>query len=848
MTHPAWDAPVVLLSGPAGSGKTTLLAQRVHRVRDDGRAVAWLTLEADGDGFTSLWTGVLHAVALAWNELGHREAADAIGTLRATAQAREGLGEAFSEMLEAVPIRTTLVLDGTHLLTPASGVDAIVQLARSNPGHFDLVLAGRWHPLVNVAQLLLDGTAAELQGRDLLFGVDDAAELFKGHGVVLDDVQLSTTVELTEGWAAGLQLAAITMSRLADPAHHGDFLDSFTGDARPVAEFLVSEVLEGLEPEVRDLMTATALPAQISVDLAVELTGRANAGAVLDRLAEANALVSRIDGPEPAYRYHSLLRGYLLALGSRRDRPGQVRRHRRVADWAERHGLVEEAIRHRLAAEDWAGLAATLDAHGVDLVLRGQGDAVRQALAAMPAARRTEPDLLLVAAMHAAMEGRAEDLAGDLALLGTHDQLDSDPVAGALLWVARTTDALLRGDLEVCQRLAAVNAPLTPEAGPSVHALVQAAQGKLSAYCNDYAGAEPSLAEAWRIAFSEDYDLLALECLSHLVVVSAGRGRYAELRERATEAMRFARARGWTTSPLMAGTYGVGAWGAWIALDEPLVQELNHLAGRIEGAVQPHAVLGRELHAAYQEFAGFPDFSLVRKRTQRAWERLDPALMAPQAYAVYAVFELGLALEVRQRAWVHEILERSALVLGPDDQAVLHAAVDLASGRPSTALQLPVTGGSIPPMTDYVSLWGRLVRAAALTQRGNQVLAHEAVQDALDVAEPLDARRPFVDAPPAARAFLLQYAGRLRVSSAFLQPILAHLQQPAGRSATPFTQRELDVLAELRSRLTVSEIAANLGISENTVRTHLKSIYRKLSVTQRREAIAEAEHLGLLQR
>lgn len=844
---PTWHAPVVLVTSQAGSGKTTLLVQRTTLLRERGQTVAWVSVEDDHVRRGPIWMGLSLSISKALVEAGQPELAEAVGALRVMdPEDHHGVAMALAGLLSASSRPLTVVLDDTHLIAPGVEAESLFGLISATVPAVNYVLGGRWDPPFPMSGLKLRGQLGELRAADLAFASEDATALLSRHGVEVDEVAVKALVERTEGLAACLQLAAMALSQLPSDELRADYLDSFTGDHRPVAEFLVSEVLGRVDPATMALMIATAVPEQVPVGLAAELTGRSDAGAVLDRLAAANALVYRIDGPDPVYRYHTLLRSYLNAEGARSDLFRHRELHRTTAAWAERNGHAEEAISHCTQAEDWPALMRLLVGHGVSLVLRGQGLVVQVAIDTLPPEARLDTDILLLGVVRAALAGDRGALADGLSRVELSEFERDSGRRHALRRVGLIADAILSGSPS------AISEPSFAEVRGAIvldvatRALVLSAEGRFAAFLHNFGLSQRLLTEAYALAAEQGFDLLALECLSFLVLASAGRGQVGELRHRTQQALRFGRARGWLSSPVMAGTYGVGAWGAWIGLDDVLVGELAVLAEGVRGATQPQAALGCVLHRALLEHGRTHDLETLRRSTRQAWADMEPYLVAPQAYVVYAVSELGVAIGSGKSDWVQEILERSQQLLSPDELVHLRHGCELASASRSTPVHLDPTPPPLSFTASYAWTWSRLVAVGALLDRGRHVRAHEVLLEVLEVASPLEFRRPFLDAPESTRKYLVASADRLVRWHVLLDPVLAAVRaQASGATVAKLTPRELQLLAELGSHLTLREIADVLGIGENTVRTHLKSVYHKLGVTRRREALAKAGQLGL---
>lgn len=254
---PTWDHRVVLISASAGAGKTMLLTQRRDTLTDAGRVVAWLHLTLDEQFPETLGAAVITAVAQAYADFGHLDVAAQVGAIVADA-AHAWVGDLARRLVDA-PAPLTLILDDAHELRAGAEGDALIRLVRETP-NTDLIVAGRRDPAIGWTRLLVDGTAAEFRVADLAFTRSEAADLLLRNTIDLEPHQLDLLLKHTEGWAAGLQLAVMAIRWLPDALAVDDYLASASGDSRPIADYLVSEILDAVPPDTLDLMRITAIP------------------------------------------------------------------------------------------------------------------------------------------------------------------------------------------------------------------------------------------------------------------------------------------------------------------------------------------------------------------------------------------------------------------------------------------------------------------------------------------------------------------------------------------------------------------------------------------------------------
>ena len=281
--------------------------------------------------------------------------------------------------------RIWLVIDDVHELGSDEAQRQLELLVMRGPPELRFVLATRHDVRLGLHRLRLEGELTEIREADLRFTVAEARELLAAAGVELPGPALAMLYERTEGWAAGLRLAALSLAGHPDPER---FAAEFSGSERTVAEYLLAEVLERQGEEVRRLLLRTSVLERVSGELADALTGGSGGERILQDLEEANAFVVALDAARSWFRYHQLFAD-LLQLELRRTAPGEVAAlHRAAAGWFAGHGYPVEAVRHAQAAQDW-GLAARLLAdHWPGLHLDGQAATVHELLAGFPAEAR----------------------------------------------------------------------------------------------------------------------------------------------------------------------------------------------------------------------------------------------------------------------------------------------------------------------------------------------------------------------------------------------------------------------------------------------------------------------------
>src|ERR1700761_4517333 len=348
-----------VVSAPPGSGKSVLLRSWIGEAGLKDSA-GWVSVGRDDRDPLRFWLSVL-------------------GALRQTVP-----GSRLVRGLDAAPLADRLwrVVDDVHELGLAEARRQLELLLMRGPPELRFVLATRHDLRLGLHRLRLEGELAEIRPAHLRFSLAEARELFAAAGGELPEAALGMLHERTEGWAAGLRLAALSLAGHPDPER---FAAEFSGSERTVAEYLLAEVLERQSEKVRRLLLRTSILDRISGELADLLTGGSGGERILQDLEEAGAFVVSLDGRRSWFRYHRLFAD-LLQLELRHTEPGGLATlHATAAGWYAGHGYPVEAVRHAQAAQDWSLAACQLSDHWVDLDLGGQAATAHELLTAFPA-------------------------------------------------------------------------------------------------------------------------------------------------------------------------------------------------------------------------------------------------------------------------------------------------------------------------------------------------------------------------------------------------------------------------------------------------------------------------------
>ena len=859
----AASARVTVVSAPPGSGKTVLLRSWIGAAGLAGRA-AWVPVEADERDPQRFWLSVTDAL---------RGTAPGSALVRALTAAPDLDGWAIAERLleDLAPLRDRvwLVIDDVHELGSAEARRQLELLLMRAPDELRVVLATRHDVRLGLHRLRLEGELTEIRAADLRFTVAEARELLAAAGVELGEPTLALLYERTEGWAAGLRLAALSLAGHDDPDR---FAAEFSGSEKTVAEYLLAEVLDRQGEEVRRLLLRTSVLERVSGELADTLTGGSGGERILQELEAANAFVVALDAARSWFRYHRLFAD-LLRLELRRTAPGEVTAlHQGAAEWYARHGFPVEAVRHAQRAQDWDLAARLLSDHWPGLYLGGQAATVYELLAGFPAeARAADAELAALAAADQLTQGSLE-AAERYIKLAERGSASAPPGRRGRVQVLLGMVGLLlarqRGNLPVvaeeARRLQA--APEAPEVAQDD--LAPAARAGLSEELRALALINLGIAEIWTFRFEKAEQhlqdgvglarrigrpYLEFTGLAYQAAVDILRSA-ARAAERCRQAVELAERHGWTDDPAAVIAYvNLGyalVWQGRLEEGEPWVQ-------RAERTVRPDAepavaVLVRFTRGLLELARGRDADALA---AFQAGERLARLLAAPhnlvlgtRAWVLHALVRLGET----------ERAEQALAYLSEEDRdhgdiRTATAVLRLAQGDPraAAAALAPVLDGSAPATSQPLHILSFLREAIARDALGDPGAAEHALERALDLAEPDGMLVPFLLHP--APGLLARHARHRTAHASLIGEILSLLAgnkpaPPAGAQPPlePLSDSEIRVLRYLPTNLSTREIANELYVSPNTVKTHMHRLYAKLGTHRRGEAVTRARALGLL--
>ncbi len=846
--------PLTLLSAGAGWGKT-LAAAAWAAAGPAAGPVAWVSLDATDNQPRTFWSYVVAAIRATGVVPPDNPLSELVPGLGSERENLRRLADGLGELRRPVVV----VLDDFGLITHPAVLAGISGLLRHPASCLRLVLLTRSDPVLPLHRLRVADDLREIRSRDLALDVTDAVALMAAGGVVVAPEDAQLLVERTEGWPVGLRLAALFLGRPGPARSARDF----AGDDQAVVDYLAEEVLARQSPRMQRFLMRTSIAERVNCELAEVLTDEPLSQHHLEALESSNTFVVGLGPGREWYRYHGLLQD-MLRHRLLVEEPATVPElHRRAAQWYADNDLAIEALRHAAAAGDWALFGRLFVTHALPLSVSVDRAALDQVLASVPKHRMAAgPELELAAATRLMYAGRIGEMQHHLTRAEQLLEIaDPDTRPGASIGrltlftaVARArgdNDALIDAASTALHELSGAAGALPAATGYRAAALGNLGTGLL--WSGRLFAAEQRLLEGLDEAEGTTLDASRINMLAHLGLATAASGRLWQAFRHATQATEIVRARGWEPLPQAATAYLALAIVhlQWNNVDEAqLLLADGRAASVLEitprwatelAQIRLHASLG--LVAAAREGLsrlcdGLGDWQpppfLAR------WLTITEAeveLAAGDPSAALARLDSGPALHPSSSQAPERICRSRALLALGDPEAADDVLALLRDGRRQH--------GSV------VEMW--LLTALAAGRLREDGRATDAVRRALHAAEPEGVRRPFVTLDQEHLPRLLMRAKEMQLGSGrFLDGLLEDLGTVALRPPftsplpVPLTDRELSVLLFLPTMMTFGEIADELYVSINTVKSHVRSIYSKFDVTSRRHAVQRAHDLGLL--
>ena len=738
----------------------------------------------------------------------------------------------------------------------------LTRLLQKLPPHVHAILATRRDLPLRLHKLRLAGELAEIRAADLRFTERETHQFLKASGIALSEAGVARLHERTEGWAAGLRLAAMSLASSPDPER---FVAEFSGSSRTVAEYLLAEMLECQPPEVQQLLLRTALLDRVNGELADLLTGHPGSERILLDLEDANAFVVSLDPARSWFRYHHLFAD-LLRLELRRRLPEELPAlHRLAAQWFIGHGEIVDAIRHTQAAGDWSDAARLLADHSFGLTLDGQAQTIESLLRAFPPGAVTEgPDIPLARATSELALGRLDEGAAHLTVAET--AITSTPpdrkhrlevaIAALKLSLARK-----RGHLAgVVEQVRFLASPITGQSDEDIaldsdlRAVALMNLGTVEAWSLANQDSERHLQEGADLARKIGRPYLEVACLAELAFASKIEP-FATTRRRCREAIALAEQHGWgaepVISPALVNLAGALIWTGEFDEGDYWLQRTAHALETDTGPsirLLLHMGTGMLLSGRRRQREALAEYSAA-EHLQAQMEGSHALAGQLAGWTLSTQARLGQPGEARS-----SLAALDAELAGTGEIGNARAAICLAEGSPAAALAAvrDVLNGIAPAIGYVTVVEAHLLAALAHRELADQRAATAATESALALAEADGLVLPF--AMTGSLELLEAMPRHETAHAALLTDILDVMRgssktpghEPSPAEIEELSPSELRVLRYLPTNLSRPEIASELSVSVNTVNTHIRNIYAKLQAQDRSSAVQRAREMRLL--
>jgi len=881
---------LALISAPAGFGKTTLISNLKSQIPNLN--MAWLSLDDDDNDPARFWAHVTAALQTLQSDID----TEALAVLHAGWSLSSPPKAFLTSLINDLANLATdgvLVLDDYHVIESRTIHDAMVYLLDHLPPHLHLIVASRADPPWSLARLRARDQLVELRAADLRFTGEEAATfLNQVMELELTSEDLAALGARTEGWIAGLQLAAIALRAHSQvsPSVRGrgdasSFVSAFTGSNRYVLDYLVEEVLRRQTESVQTFLVQTCILDRLCGPLCDAVTGRSDSQAILAMLEQANLFTIPLDEERRWYRYHHLFAGFLHSRLEYTPRDHILELHRRAAEWYEQNELAGEAVPHALASQDWERAARLVKQVSQSLLMRGEMHALQSWLQALPGDLvRSHPRLsVLTAWLHVwrldvqAAEGclhNAEQaLVTDHAMTAEeHTSLESE--IGAI----RSVVYVFRGDMRRAAEMAREAIEHSTEGNWFLRSVVALYTSLSHTVNGDAQAANQALAEAVQFSQRAHNVMFAVISLAQLAEQHIAQGRLHQAAALYRQAIQLAEEQSASPPPVASLAYsGLGeVLREWNRLDEAA----RYLNTSIELGLQWNEAMTLDGYislARLRQAQGQAEAALAATRkVGQVARKFDFSSLGDEAFFAYQVrmwIAQGNLEAVAQWVQACELAAHKHWNEAPYPY-LFHEFIQLALAHAHLALNAPKkTLAWIEQLAPEADARGRkgvviemtLLKALALQALGDMAQATFVLAQAISQAEPEGYIRLFADKGEPMKLLISDFRLQIEKQSrgqdqkliGYADKLLAAFAPPApmpqseisnlqSKIPGPLSERELEVLRMIAEGLSNQEIAGRLVVAPSTVKTHINNLYNKLGVNSRAQAVTRAHELKLL--
>lgn len=855
------DRKLTLISAPAGFGKTTLLSEWL--ANPAAIKTAWLSLDGRDNDPTRFLAYFVAALQQIDSNLGHIIA----NTPNRLMPGREELllEPMLISLLNEIgemPHSFRLVLDDYHVITNTAVQNILTFLIDNQPPQMHLIIATRADPPWALPRLRVRQEVNELRAKDLRFTFEETAVfLNKIMALTLSPEDVAALETRTEGWIAGLQLAALSLQKDADKSQ---FIRTFAKSNRFVFDYLAEEALERQSPELQEFLLKTSILAQMSSSLCAAVLEQEESQTTLNYLEQNNLFLIPLDNERQWYRYHHLFAD-LLHNRLRQTFPDQIPiLHLRAADWFAQEGMIAEAVSHARAAQDLEQMVRLVKGNAFAMLDMGELTTLKGWLDGLPdEVVLAEPWMSLFYAWTLAYLGQTDAVDQHLNNveqgLGHVNKEDGQHLRGQMAAI-RTFLAKIRGDMQPAVQLANEALTQLPSDDFKTRSFVAAMLGTVLQQMGDLAAAARALDTAVITSRKAGNTHMEIHALCDLAGLQLLQGKLQRADATCREALRLAE-----VSMTKGGRPLPGADFAHARLSGVLLRR-NELDAALHHAQRGFALSQQRGQADIQTFCALAltavQFSLkdeVWQQTLQQARQVERDAAMHNALVDFVAVELGLANGdvATAVAWAkaNNLHAETEFQAGQTFYALFLARLLMAQNNSRAALNLleRLLTTEEQSGADGLVIGILALQAIAWQGVGNNQRALSALERALQLAEPAGYVRVFIDDDPAMQSLLRQLSRR-GIAVAYIKQLLRAFENEAENKATsaldlpeePLSDRELEVLRLLQTDLRAAQIADRIVVSVHTIRSHIKSIYRKLNVHSRHEAVAKAQELELI--
>ncbi|RIK29030.1 MAG: hypothetical protein DCC56_14300 [Anaerolineae bacterium] len=869
------DKKLTLITAPAGFGKTTLLSEWIPQ---SPRCVTWLSLDAsDNDPVKFLAYFV-----------------------KSLQRLRADLGEGAFSLLQspqALPITSILttlindiaafsdafciVLDDYHVIESQAIHDGLIFLTEHQPDNMHLLITTRMDPPLALARLRARDQLSELRANDLRFTVDEStAFLNRAMGLSLSSEEVAALEARTEGWIAGLQIAALSMQGQEDIS---GFVAAFSGSHRHILGYLANEVIDKQPERILNFLLKTSILERLCGPLCDAVTGDTGGQAILEEMEHANLFIARLDDEGKWYRYHHLFAEVLQGRLRHAQRALIPELHRRASDWFEQAGLIDDAIHHALAAPDMERAAVLVERYSMLMMQQSKIFLFRSWLQQLPEGLvQTRPRLILAYGWSLVLTGHVNELEKWLtapqtsAVLGTPDL--PAQVLGELI-LLRATLARFRRENDRAFELAAEALNLLSEDNRGLQAGALYTMGVAHLQKGDIDSASQVFLEAATLGEAKGGPYMALSALDTLSDIQIRQGYLTQALQSCRQALDMAARRNWETMPAIGMTY--------IHLGRVLYEQND-----LEGAARALMNGVDRLRGSIEQFLlaqGYITLAQVYLARGNANQAFATIRQGEEWFSQMLVTDTGAGtwLNVGRLRMTIRVNDLGTAIKWAEDCQWLPEHTTLGQVQAITLVRLRLaqswhgqqdrflleSAAIIDRLVERATAgqwWGELIellilRSLLYRAQNNSAEMFRTLDQAIALAEPESYIRVFVDEGQPMRLLLLDY--RLNIERdvrdnaevsllrrlAYTDKLLAAFSPSAPveearneNLAEPLSQRELAILRLIAAGRSNQEIADTLVIALSTVKSHINNLYGKLGTNRRTEAIAIAREQGWL--